>query len=140
MKKPWRYPFTYVYHKWRSYDLWFLRYKAQQSYPLTLLPTRKIKILKKWKTLWYIIISHFCTTNDNYMMSGSWEMECDRQNSLSFWAIFCSFTLLKTRKSKFWKKMKRIPRDTIFLQKCTINHDHMLYCSWDTMHDRYNCY
>ena len=23
--------FTYVYHKWRSYDVWFLRYGAQQA-------------------------------------------------------------------------------------------------------------
>ena len=28
-ENPWRYyPLTNVYHKWRSYDLWFLRYKA----------------------------------------------------------------------------------------------------------------
>ena len=24
------YPFTHVYHKWRSYDVWFLGYKARQ--------------------------------------------------------------------------------------------------------------
>ena len=50
--------FYTVYHKWWSYDVWFLKYWAQQTelfvissyflpfYPLT---TRKIKILKKWK-------------------------------------------------------------------------------------------
>ena len=27
----WRcYPFTNVYHKWQSYDVWFLRYRAWQ--------------------------------------------------------------------------------------------------------------
>ena len=32
VKKSWRYyPFTNLYHKWRSYDVWFLRYKAQQT-------------------------------------------------------------------------------------------------------------
>ena len=32
IKKSWRYyPFTNLYHKWRSYDVWFLRYKAQQT-------------------------------------------------------------------------------------------------------------
>ena len=29
-KNAWRYyPFTHVYHKWRSYDIWFLRNKVQ---------------------------------------------------------------------------------------------------------------
>ena len=31
-KNAWRYyPFTHVYHKWRLYDVSFLKYKAQQS-------------------------------------------------------------------------------------------------------------
>ena len=50
------YPFTHVYHKSRSYDVWFLRYKMQSTelfvilghiFPLTLQTTQKIKILKK---------------------------------------------------------------------------------------------
>ena len=31
-----------------------------------------------------------------YMMYGSWDIEHNRQNVLSFWAIFCSFIPLKT--------------------------------------------
>ena len=59
LKKSWRYPITHVYHKWRWYDVWFLRCKARQTEfflsfwvifcPLTFLTTWKIKILKKWK-------------------------------------------------------------------------------------------
>ena len=31
-KNSWRqYHFTHVYHKWQSYDVWFLRYGAQQK-------------------------------------------------------------------------------------------------------------
>ena len=31
-KKAWRiYHFTYMYRKWRSYDVWFLRYEAWQT-------------------------------------------------------------------------------------------------------------
>ena len=31
-KKDWRYHhFTLVYHKWQSYDVWFLRYEAPQT-------------------------------------------------------------------------------------------------------------
>ena len=33
-----------------------------------------------------------------------------------------------------------MPGDIIILQKCTKNHDHMLYCSCDMAHDRCNCY
>ena len=45
------------------------------------------------------------------------------------------------KKSKFKKiKKKKIPEDIIILDKCTKNHDHMIYCSWDMMHDRCNCY
>ena len=58
-KISWRYyNFTLVYHKWRSYDVWFLRYRVWQTeffvilgycLPFYPLATRKIKILKKWK-------------------------------------------------------------------------------------------
>ena len=34
--------------------------------------------------------------------------------------------------------MKKIPGDIIILHKCTKNHDHMLHCSWDMAHVRYN--
>ena len=57
LKKSWRYyPITHVYHKWRWYDVWFLKCKARQTVflsfwvifcSLTFLTTWKIKILKK---------------------------------------------------------------------------------------------
>ena len=63
-------------------------------FPFTPLTTWKIKILKKWKRhLGDIIILHKCTINDNHMMFGSWDMEHDGQNFLSFWTIFCLFYL-----------------------------------------------
>ena len=43
----------------------------------------------------------------------------------------------------FWKnfeKMRKKPGDIIVLQKCTKNHVHMLYCSWDMAQDGCNCY
>ena len=53
----WRYyPFTHLYHKSRSHDVWFQRYKVQRREflsfwatfcPLTLLTTKKIKISEK---------------------------------------------------------------------------------------------
>ena len=53
-----------------------------------------------------VILLHMCAINDDHMMYGSWDMEHDRF-FLSFWTIFCPFTLLRTRKikpSKKWKK------------------------------------
>ena len=52
-----------------------------------------------------------------------------------FWAIFCSFTPLTAQKTKFFKKLKKIPRDIIILHKCTTNYDQILYCSWDMVRD-----
>ena len=58
-KKLWRYyHFTHEYNKWRSFDVWFLRYGAQQTeffvilghcLPFSLLRTQKIKMLKTLK-------------------------------------------------------------------------------------------
>ena len=44
------------------------------------------------KTPGDIILLHMCTINDNHTMYGSRDMECGRQNFLSFWIIFCPFT------------------------------------------------
>ena len=49
-----------------------------------------------------IIILHRCTINDNHMMYGSWDIECDGQNFLSFWTVFCLEKVL-TRKIKILK-------------------------------------
>ena len=107
-----------MYQKWQSYDLWFQRYRAQQTdffvildHFLTFFPPNnpKIKILKKWKKHLELLIIFLrtCTINDNHTMHGSWDMECDRQNVLSFRTIFCTFTLLKTQQIKILKKMKK---------------------------------
>ena len=50
----------------------------------------------------------------------------------SFWAIFSSFTPLTAPKNRNLNKMKKkTPADITILHKCTKNHYHMLYCSWD---------
>ena len=47
-----------------------------------------------------------CTINDNHMIYDSWDMEHDRQNFLSFWTIFWTFTPLTTQKIKILKNKK----------------------------------
>ena len=61
------------------------------------------------KTPGDIIILHICTTNDNHMIYGSWDMVRDRCNCyFSFcWGIFCPFTSLTTQKTKILKKWKK---------------------------------
>ena len=44
------------------------------------------------------------------------------------------FTLL----NQSFEKMKKLPGDIIILQMCTINDNHMMYCSWDMKRDRQN--
>ena len=45
--------------------------------------------------------------------------------------LFLLFYSLSSPKNENLKTMKKNPEDNIILQKCTKNHDHMLYCSWD---------
>ena len=140
------YYLTHVYHKWKSYYIWFLRYGAGQtvffSFWVIFCPfTQKMKILKKWKkTPGDIIISCKCTINDNHMIYNSRDMKCERKIFFLFWVIFCSFTPLTTKKIKILKKWRKPPGDINILHKCTKNHNHMLYYSWDMAHIRCNCY
>ena len=90
------------------------------------------------KTPGDIIILHSCTINDNHMMYGPWDIEHDEQNFLSFWSIFYCFTPLTTQKIKILKNWNGKSRDIIILHKCSKNHDHMLYFSWDMVRNRCN--
>ena len=99
VKKTWRYyPITHVYHKWRSFDVCFLKYKAQQTefflildhvllfYPPKNLKNQSFEKMKKKQTPEHIIILHLQSTNDDHMMYGSWNMS--ETKFLSFWTIF----------------------------------------------------
>ena len=70
------------------------------SFFALLLPLRprKLKLWKNGNTPGDIILLHICTKNK--------DMECDRQNCLLFWAIFCPFTSKTTRKIKILEKWK----------------------------------
>ena len=50
-------------------------------------------------------------------------------------------SILFGQKKYIWRTFeKKTHGDIISLHKCTKNHDHMLYCSWDLAHDEYNFY
>ena len=126
--------FYKVFHKWQSYDVWFLKYQARCTESFVILyhflhfypPTNpKNQIFEKMeKAHGDIIILHRCNITDNHMIYGSWDMEHDGQFFCNFGLFFCPFTLhsplLTTRKnqflyfyplnnpkkSKFWKNEK----------------------------------
>ena len=100
----------------------------------------KKKATKKKKTLETDIL-HKCTIDDNHMIYGSWDINCNRQFFLSSWVSFCAFTVLKAQKMKVSKKIKmKTPGDIVILHKCTKTRDHRLYCSWDMVRGGCNCY
>ena len=106
-------------HKFLSFwaiFAWFLRYEGQWTEIFVILDhflpfyspnnSKNQNFEKMEKTRGDSIILHMCTINDNHLMYGSWDMEHDRQNFLSFWTIFCPFTPLKTWRIKILKKRK----------------------------------
>ena len=100
--------------------------------PFTPLTTWKIKILKKMKNSWrYNHFAHLCTINYNHIMDGSWDIEHEGLNVLSFWTIVCSFTHLTTNnpKNQNFDKVKKSWRFYHFTQMCTINYNYMMYGS-----------
>ena len=69
---------------------------------------KKSKFWKNTKTSGDIILWHMCTINEDHMMYGPWDMECHRQNVLSFWTIFLTIhPPVTTQKIKILKKWKK---------------------------------
>ena len=113
----WRYHhFTHVYQKPQSYEVRFLWYGVRQTeffvilvhfLPFHPITTHKIKILKKWKKNKLYMSSFYTWVSKIMIIYASWDMECNRNNFLSFWAMFWPFTPLLTLKTKIWKKCKK---------------------------------
>ena len=106
-KKAWGYyHLILVYRKWRSYDVWFLRYGARQieffvilGHVLLFYPTNNSKnqILKKWKNNLEISSFYTCVPQ----MTIIWCMVPEIWSTtdiifMSFWTMFCPFYLLRT--------------------------------------------
>ena len=126
-----------VYHKWRSHDIQFLKYEVRQTETFIILDhflpfqppdNPENKNFKFGKNTWrYYHFTHLYHKWQSYNY-GSWDMEHNRKNFLSFWTIFCPFN---TQKVKILNKWKKTPEDIIILQTCTKNNSHMMYGSWN---------
>ena len=67
--------------------------------------------------------------NENHMYS-SLDIEHKRQESFVILGHFLPFYPTNPKNQNF----EKMPGDIIILHKCTKNHDHMLYCSWNNNH------
>ena len=101
------------------YHLQFLRYREKHTEianlghfcPFTSPKSPQNQNFKMNKFPGDLIILQMCTKN--YKIYSSWDMEWDRQNFLSLWAIFCLFTTLlppppnDSENQNFQKKWKK---------------------------------
>ena len=100
----WYYLFTHEHQKSASYDVWFQRYKVTFDPPNNPKNQNFEKIKKCLEISFYTCVRE---------MTIIWCMvpeisNQNRQNFLSFWAIFFPFTPLTTQKIKILKKWKKI--------------------------------
>ena len=89
--------------------------------PLTLLKKKNTIKSEFWKMKQIagdIIILYMFNKNHNHKRHSSWDKEWNRQNFLSFWAIFCSFTSLTTEKIQTEKNKKQIWKFQIMIIWC----------------------
>ena len=93
---------------------------------------------KMKKTPRDIIILNVFTINDNHMLYGSWNMERDGHNFLSFWNRFLPFYPPNNPKNQNFEKLNNTSGDIIILHRCNINSKHVTYSSWDTKRDRHS--
>ena len=118
-KNTWRYyHFTDMHHKWQSYDVWFLRYRAWRtefsSFWTIFVFSPSYQSFEEMKKMPQdIIILQKCSINDNHIMYGSWDRESRRQIFLSFSTIFPTLTPPKNPQNQNFEKMKKAPGDII---------------------------
>ena len=97
----------HVYQK--SYDLWFLKYKARQNVLLfwaifVLSPTWrpiKPKFWKIKKNTWRYY--HFTHVHHKWQSYDVWFLRYGERQNFLFWTVFCPFTALRTQKIKILK-------------------------------------
>ena len=142
------YRFTRVYHKWKSYDVWLLRYGARQTefyvifcHFLPFYPTNnpKNQNFEKIKNIPAdFIILHKSTINGNHLMHGSWHMKRDRQIFFFILGHFLLFYPSNNPQNQSLERMKKNPGDIITWHTRTINKNHMMFGSWDMEQDKQN--
>ena len=102
-------------------------------YPLTLLTTQKIKILKKESL--GILSVYTCVPQMMIIQCIVPEISSVTDRIICHFGLFSALLpLWQQGKSKFWK-MKKTPGDIIILHMCSKNDDYIMYGSWDMVHE-----
>ena len=131
-----------MYHKWKSYDVWFLRYGAWRTeffvildcflsfYPPNNQKNQNFEKMEKkpWRHYHFTNMYHKLQSYDVWFLR-YWAWRTERFVILD--RFFFPFYPLTTQKIKILKNWKKPPGDIIILHKCSKNHDHMLSCSLD---------
>ena len=91
--------------------------------------------MKQKKNSWGYYHLYQKHINENHIMYGSCDMECDRQFFLTL-NRFLPFHSHTNMENHNFDKMKKATRDITILYMCTINENHMIYVSWDIKHAR----
>ena len=100
----------------------------------TPLKTQSIKILKKQKKLQEISSFYTCVPKITII----WCITIYYYNhNLRFWTIFALLPSKNLQKQNF-ENTKKITGDITSLHKCTKNHNHIMYGSWDVERSRQN--
>ena len=139
--------YIHVYHKWRSYDIWFLKYKVWQTEIFVILghflpfqpphnpENQNFKIEKKtWR--YY----HFTHLHQKWQLYDLWFLRCGARETEFFVILGCflPFYPPMVPRNQNFEKMKKIPKDIIISQMCTINDSHVRYGSRDMECNRQN--
>ena len=116
------------------YGSWNIKCKGQifLSFWAMLLPfdppnNPKNQNLEKIKKFLKILSFYTCVPQMTTVMHGFWCIKHDRQDFLSFWAIFCPFTPLTIQKIKILKKWKKLLEILSFTQ---VHHKWQSYDIW----------
>ena len=138
-----------MYHKFQSYDVWFLRYQAWQIKFFVILdqflpfyPYKNPKKGKFWKNeKMPLEISSFYINVPKIMIICYTILEiwCVTDVILIFYfgLFFFPFTPLTTLKNQDFKETKKTPGDIIILHMCTKNNYHIMHSSWNMLGDRW---
>ena len=117
------YRFKHEYHKWKSYDVWFLRYETQQTELFLVLDQFFVLLhspspVATQRTKKHLEISSFYTSVQKILIICYTVPEIWHATHvvvifhfelflLPFWAIFCVFTSPTVQKIKISKKKKK---------------------------------
>ena len=119
--------------------MYFILGNFSPFHPLNSAKNKTFKKMKK--TPGYIIILHKLTKNHDCICYTVLEIWCVTDVIVLFhFGLLFALLPPNSLKNKNFNKMKSTPGNIIILQKCTKNHDHTSYCSWDMARNICNFY